>query len=151
MDDKRYAWVAFGMAALCVCAALVYAIYKGFNSTSTTASQSEPPTPPTSNVYYPQNEVELPVPSPPAPPPQAVATPPSAGHVTHFVQVYPSPWSWSPAWHDRFWKDYRWGNRVRPDEWHRRWAHEDGERPWRWGEGRDRRRTPTAVPMPRVE
>lgn len=136
--QQHHAWIAFGLAAVCVAIAIVYALWE--NRKASKAQPMSVESPSFEQPVYVPNEPVAPVKqvrmaaSPPPPP----ASPASPGlpPASRLVQVYPGGWVWNPYWHDRFHRDHRYGGKWQ-DHWDWRWGRDhwdnDGRHPWERG------------------
>ena len=128
---QQHAWVAFGLAGVCIVVALAYAVWQNFKKSP---SPSSPLNPVASPPYFPVPEFRPASVVAPAAPAQPPKTNPAASSglppVATMVQVYPGGWVWNPHWNDRFHRDYRYARRS--DDWEWRWGREHGDdhRPW---------------------
>lgn len=134
----QHAWLAFGLAVLCICVAVAYAVYQSRRSGGGVTTQ-----PPYQDIpWFTAQEYErlpkVPIPKPTRPPaaPAPKAASPGTPPTAQLVQVYPGGWVWNPAWHDHYYWDHRWGDHRRPRRWREmdKWTREDQH----WDEERAR-------------
>lgn len=132
--DKKYAWVAFALAACCCIGALVYVFIDNARNKPKVRSAA-PSAPVDVPRFVPVQRADTTATVPPSTttPTLPPATGPTAGQL---VQVYPGGWVWNPGWHTRFY----WDGRVDPTRWDRvqwswwnTWWDREGRRPWMRG------------------
>lgn len=118
MNKPQTAWIAFGLAGVCVVGAVAYAVMQNQAGDPPSSAPYVPPR------YTPTAPPPLPAAAPlPVAPPAPPAPTPPAGREVRLVQVYPGAWAWEPYWHDAFHWDYRYGHKRNRRDW-------DDRQPW---------------------
>lgn len=122
LDPKNNAWLLFGLAALCILSASMYAWLDKDPKKSPEPSQGPD---------FDEPDVVEAMPAAPVNPstlPQLITTtapasnPPATGTVG-VIPVYPGGWAWNPAWHHSYYWDMR-----RDPHWRYDWRHHDRKR-----------------------
>lgn len=122
-DPQKNSWVLFGLAAICILSASLYAwLNRGGSGASPPASADDGGDEPGFVDAMPAAPVN------PSPIPQIITTnapttnPPATGTVG-VIPVYPGGWAWNPAWHNSYYWDMR-----RDPYWRYDWRfHGDGK------------------------
>lgn len=123
--QPQHAWLALGLAVVCICAAVGYAVFQSRQAGGGPTSE------PLYQVAAPEYVAPqvLTVPRAPRPLPERVpiAVSPGTPPTVQMVQVYPGGWVWNPYWHDHYYWDHRWGDNRRPRRWKEtdKWTYDD--------------------------